>query len=109
MGQAAEERGAVERHFARSVLALLAVTPEALADAAFDGRMARVTSEDSFVPRGDAAAAVLLSQSVIESAARSPVRVTPDPSYPASHGVWPEMGQPHFDLGGPGRAACGRR
>jgi hypothetical protein len=30
MGQAAEERGAVERHFARSSLALIAVSPEAL-------------------------------------------------------------------------------
>jgi 2-oxoisovalerate dehydrogenase E1 component len=32
--------------------------------------MARVTSEDSFVPLGDAAREVLLSESTIESAAR---------------------------------------
>jgi hypothetical protein len=70
MGQGAGERGAVERHFARSILAQLAV----LADAGFDGRVARVTSEDSFVPLGDAAAAVLLSQAAIESAARTLVR-----------------------------------
>ena len=34
----------------------------ALADAGFAGRVARVASEDSFVPLGDAAATVLLSQ-----------------------------------------------
>jgi 2-oxoisovalerate dehydrogenase E1 component len=42
----------------------------ALVDAGFSGRMARVTSEDSFVPLGDAARQVLLSESTIESAAR---------------------------------------
>jgi 2-oxoisovalerate dehydrogenase E1 component len=42
-----------------------------LADAGFGGRVARVTSEDSFVPLGDAAAAVLLSQAAIEDAARA--------------------------------------
>jgi 2-oxoisovalerate dehydrogenase E1 component len=42
----------------------------ALADAGFGGRVARVTSEDSFIPLGDAAAAVLLSEDAIESAAR---------------------------------------
>jgi 2-oxoisovalerate dehydrogenase E1 component len=45
-----------------------------LADGGFGGRAARVTSEDSFVPLGDAAAAVLLSQGAIEAAARSLVR-----------------------------------
>jgi 2-oxoisovalerate dehydrogenase E1 component len=45
-----------------------------LADGGFDGRVARVTSEDSFVPLGDAAAAVLLSQPAIEAAARSLAR-----------------------------------
>jgi 2-oxoisovalerate dehydrogenase E1 component len=45
-----------------------------LADGGFDGRAARVTSEDSFVPLGDAATAVLLSQPAIEAAARSLVR-----------------------------------
>ena len=42
----------------------------ALADAGFDGRIARVTSEDSFIPLGDAARTVLLSQQAIEVAAR---------------------------------------
>jgi 2-oxoisovalerate dehydrogenase E1 component len=41
-----------------------------LADAGFGGRAARVASEDSFVPLGDAADAVLLSQRQIEVAAR---------------------------------------
>jgi 2-oxoisovalerate dehydrogenase E1 component len=43
----------------------------ALADHGYSGRMARVTSKDSFVPLGDAAATVLLSQESIESAARA--------------------------------------
>ena len=43
----------------------------ALADHGYSGRMARVTSKDSFVPLGDAAATVLLSQQSIESAARA--------------------------------------
>ena len=42
----------------------------ALADAGFRGRLARVTSEDSFVPLGEAANLVLLSEAAIESAAR---------------------------------------
>jgi 2-oxoisovalerate dehydrogenase E1 component len=46
----------------------------ALADGGFRGRAARVTSEDSFVPLGDAASAVLLSQQAIEAAARTLVR-----------------------------------
>jgi 2-oxoisovalerate dehydrogenase E1 component len=46
----------------------------ALADGGFRGPAARVTSEDSFVPLGDAAAAVLLSQQAIEAAARILVR-----------------------------------
>jgi 2-oxoisovalerate dehydrogenase E1 component len=41
----------------------------ALADADFDGRVTRVTSEDSFVPLGHAADHVLLSESDIEAAA----------------------------------------
>ncbi len=45
-----------------------------LADNGFVGRVARVTSEDSFVPLGDAAATVLLSQAAIEAAARELVR-----------------------------------
>ena len=42
----------------------------ALVDAGYTGRMARVTSEDSFVPLGDAAREVLLSEQTIENAAR---------------------------------------
>ena len=40
-----------------------------LVDAGFDGRMARVTSKDSFVPLGDAARLVLVSEEEIEAAA----------------------------------------
>jgi 2-oxoisovalerate dehydrogenase E1 component len=42
----------------------------ALVDARFDGTMARVASEDSFIPLGDAANHVLLSEATIEAAAR---------------------------------------
>ncbi|MGC4940270.1 thiamine pyrophosphate-dependent enzyme [Kribbella sp. DT2] len=42
----------------------------ALIDAGFTGRMARVTSEDSFVPLGAAAQHVLLSEETIEKATR---------------------------------------
>jgi 2-oxoisovalerate dehydrogenase E1 component len=42
----------------------------ALTDAGFGGRIARVASEDSFIPLGDAAAEVLLSEQSIEAAAR---------------------------------------
>jgi 2-oxoisovalerate dehydrogenase E1 component len=41
----------------------------ALVDAGFDGRMARVASKDSFVPLGDAARLVLVSEDEIEAAA----------------------------------------
>jgi 2-oxoisovalerate dehydrogenase E1 component len=40
-----------------------------LSDAGFSGRVARVTSEDSFIPLGAAARVVLLSQQAIEDAA----------------------------------------
>ncbi len=40
-----------------------------LIDAGFDGQLARVTSKDSFVPLGDAANLVLVSEDDIESAA----------------------------------------
>ena len=40
-----------------------------LVDAGFEGRIARVTSEDSFIPLGDAARHVLLSEDAIEAAA----------------------------------------
>jgi 2-oxoisovalerate dehydrogenase E1 component len=39
-------------------------------DAGFDGQMARVTSADSFIPLGDAALHVLVSEADIENAAR---------------------------------------
>jgi 2-oxoisovalerate dehydrogenase E1 component len=42
-----------------------------LVDAGFDGRVARVASKDSFVPLGDAARLVLVSEDEIESAARA--------------------------------------
>ncbi len=41
-----------------------------LVDAGFTGRIARVASHDSFLPLGDATAAVLLSEAAIEDAAR---------------------------------------
>ena len=41
----------------------------ALVDAGFDGRLARVASQDSFIPLGDAALHVLLSEDEIEEAA----------------------------------------
>jgi 2-oxoisovalerate dehydrogenase E1 component len=41
----------------------------ALVDAGFDGRVARVASQDSFVPLGDAARLVLVSEDEIEAAA----------------------------------------
>jgi 2-oxoisovalerate dehydrogenase E1 component len=41
-----------------------------LADAGYQGRLARVTSADSFIPLGDAAAHVLVSEPDIERAAR---------------------------------------
>jgi 2-oxoisovalerate dehydrogenase E1 component len=46
----------------------------ALADAGFAGRLARVAAEDSFIPLGDAADAVLLSEALIEMAARELVK-----------------------------------
>jgi 2-oxoisovalerate dehydrogenase E1 component len=45
-----------------------------LVDAGFTGRMARVASQDSFLPLGDATAAVLLSEAAIEDAARDLLR-----------------------------------
>jgi 2-oxoisovalerate dehydrogenase E1 component len=41
----------------------------ALVDAGFDGRLARVASKDSFIPLGDAAQLVLVSEDEIEQAA----------------------------------------
>ncbi|MHB1593140.1 MAG: thiamine pyrophosphate-dependent enzyme [Streptosporangiaceae bacterium] len=46
----------------------------ALVDGGFGGRMARVASEDSFVPLGEAARTVLLSQAAIEVSARALLR-----------------------------------
>ena len=45
-----------------------------LIDAGFTGRIARVASEDSFIPLGDAAAAVLLSEHEVAQAARDLLR-----------------------------------
>jgi 2-oxoisovalerate dehydrogenase E1 component len=45
-----------------------------LVDAGFTGRIARVASHDSFVPLGDAADTVLLSEAAIEDAARDLLR-----------------------------------
>jgi 2-oxoisovalerate dehydrogenase E1 component len=42
----------------------------ALTDGGFEGRVARVTAADSFVPLGDAANLVLVSEDEIERAAR---------------------------------------
>jgi 2-oxoisovalerate dehydrogenase E1 component len=42
-----------------------------LVDAEFEGRLARVASKDSFVPLGDAARLVLVSEDEIEAAALS--------------------------------------
>ena len=47
----------------------LTTTLTALVDAGFTGTMTRVTSADSVVPLGDAAALVLLSERDIEAAA----------------------------------------
>jgi 2-oxoisovalerate dehydrogenase E1 component len=46
----------------------------ALVDAGFDGPLARATSKDSFVPLGDAARLVLVSEDDIEEAALRLVR-----------------------------------
>jgi 2-oxoisovalerate dehydrogenase E1 component len=46
----------------------------ALIDLGFSGRMARVASKDSFIPLGDAAKLVLLSESEIEAAAERLLR-----------------------------------
>ncbi|MFP3965448.1 thiamine pyrophosphate-dependent enzyme [Actinomadura fulvescens] len=46
----------------------------ALNDAGFEGRTARVTSEDSIIPLGDAAYHVLLSETDIQQAARTLLR-----------------------------------
>ncbi|MGH3435214.1 MAG: thiamine pyrophosphate-dependent enzyme [Sciscionella sp.] len=43
----------------------------ALVDTGFDGRMARVASEDSYVPLGDAAHLVMVSEADIEAAAHT--------------------------------------
>ena len=40
-----------------------------LVDAGYGGRLSRVTSKDSFIPLGDAAKLVLLSEAEIEQAA----------------------------------------
>ena len=49
-----------------------------LVDAGFDGRVARVTSKDSFVPLGDAARLVLVSEDEIEAAALRLLGASPE-------------------------------
>jgi 2-oxoisovalerate dehydrogenase E1 component len=46
----------------------------ALIDGGFKGHMARVASKDSFIPLGDAAKLVLLSESEIDAAAERLLR-----------------------------------
>jgi 2-oxoisovalerate dehydrogenase E1 component len=50
-----------------------------LIDAGYLGRLARVTSKDSYIPLGDAANLVLLSEDEIEAAALSLVGLAPMP------------------------------
>jgi len=50
----------------------------ALFDAGFRGILRRVTSEDSFIPLGPAANAVLLDEATIEQAAMDLIRSLPD-------------------------------
>jgi len=47
----------------------------ALVDASFEGTISRVTSQDSFIPLGEAASQVLLQEAEIEAAARALVGV----------------------------------
>jgi len=51
-----------------------------LVDAGFTGGMARVTSKDSFIPLGDAALHILVSEDEIEAAARKLITTTTRPS-----------------------------
>jgi 2-oxoisovalerate dehydrogenase E1 component len=68
----------------------------ALVDAGFDGKIARVASRDSFIPLGDAANLVLVSEADVEQAAlelagpdhRKGRELRPDP-----------VGAPRFELG----------
>ncbi|WP_372465808.1 thiamine pyrophosphate-dependent enzyme [Nocardia spumae] len=52
----------------------------ALIDSGFDGRLARVTSDDTFVPLGPAADLVLLSETAIVTAATRLLRPAQDPT-----------------------------
>jgi len=51
----------------------------ALVDAGFTGSITRVASEDSFIPLGDAASVVLLSEDLIHAAALRMLRLTGQP------------------------------
>jgi 2-oxoisovalerate dehydrogenase E1 component len=57
----------------------------ALVDEGFDGKIVRVTSQDSFIPLGEAANLVLLQEAEIEAAARAIVGSGPAPQ-PAERG-----------------------
>ena len=48
-----------------------------MVDAGFTGRMARVTSKDSFIPLGDAALHIVVFEDEIEAAARKLVDAGP--------------------------------
>jgi 2-oxoisovalerate dehydrogenase E1 component len=56
----------------------------ALVDEHFTGSVARVTSEDSFIPLGDAALQVLLSEDSIEYAARKMMSDSPGTAWPTA-------------------------
>ena len=59
----------------------------ALVDGQFGGAIARVTSEDSFIPLGEAARQVLLSEETIEDAGLRLVAGRGSPP-PAGRGPW---------------------
>src|SRR5262249_62325469 len=91
MSQAAEERDAVERHFARSILALLAVTPEAPYGDGAPGRQPASTAaagghragqaEDAAGPPGADPAPAGRARSA-RTRARRPQRVDAPPAPP---------------------------
>jgi 2-oxoisovalerate dehydrogenase E1 component len=59
----------------------------ALVDASFEGTISRVTSQDSFVPLGEAANHVLLQEAEIEAAARALVGSSPSLQATGSSGM----------------------
>ena len=68
----------------------------AVVDAKFDGRLARVTSQDTFIPLGDAANLVLVSEADVEQAALELV----DSDHRKGRELRPDpVGAPRFELG----------